>query len=548
MNKSQRKNTLDEIIRVVTEAGVKISNLTFDGYAANISMCKLFGAELDPYSPQFSTFILNPLNQEKIYIIQDPCHMMKLIRNVLARKKVILDDNKLKIEWKYIVSLYNYTKKDSIRCHKITKKHIQWEQNMMNVRVAAETLSESVASCMEFLMKQHHPDFIDAAPTIRFIRIVNKLFDIFNSRDKNHSAVFKRSLNPNNSRVIFDFFDSTIPYLKSLKIEEIRKVKGKRNGGVIEDNNVLIPLLQSKSKTGVRGFIMDMVSLQSMYTEYVENLGILDSILTYYLLQDVLENFFGKVRAFGGFNNNPNVHQFKGAYRKLLCNIQIITSELSSCQVFDVDLPENFNYSNVYFVSSDRPRIAATETEEFKTAYENQKDSIINDVNNMIQIESTEIFGTTSDFSTACIASNIEQKILSSSAFYCEDCRLVFGENRKIKDQSDGNILKWKPCQSTFKICKAAENFFKLYNVRMKTNKYDFRVLYCLIFRTLDIESLFTNSSFACYPLHKYQLIKCIVGQYIARRAANVSKDITLERFDHIFRQKLNHIVTFSGQ
>lgn len=548
LNKSQRRDVVDEIIRNVTAAGVKVSNLTFDGYAANIGMCELFGADLDIFSPTFQTFILNPSNEEKIYIVQDPCHMEKLLRNVLARNEILYDGNNDQIEWKYIVSLYNYTRNDSIRCHKITKKHIQWQQNIMNVRVAVETMSESVACYMEYLMNQRHPEFIDAAPTIKFIRTVNILFDIFNSRSKIHSNLFKRSLNKENARVIFDFFDSTIAYLKSLKIEVTRKSRDKHINGVPNDNSTLVPLLQSRSKTGVRGFIVDMVSLKSMFAEFVEGSGLLDSVPTYYLLQDVIEIFFGKIRACGGYNNNPNVHQFKGAYRKLLSNIKVVSSVLSNCRVFDADLPDHYNYSNVYFVSSRRARIAATDTEEFRAIYDQQKESIISDVNNSLNKINHDTIDTTTNFSTAYIAASIEQKISNCAAFYCDNCRSVFDENPKIEDVSDANVLKWRPCRSTFKICRAAENFFKLYDIRAKEKKYDFRVLYCLIFRTLDFDTLFVNSSFSCDSLHKYQLIKCIVGQYIGQRAANVSKDITLDRFDSIFRQKLNHMVTFSGQ
>lgn len=61
----------------------------------------------------------------------------------------------------------------------------------------------------------------------------------------------------------------------------------------------------------------------------------------YFLLQDVLEMFFGKIRACGGFNNNPNVYQFKGAYRKLLANIKISNSEYANCRLFESTLPSN---------------------------------------------------------------------------------------------------------------------------------------------------------------------------------------------------------------
>ena len=44
---------------------------------------------------------------------------------------------------------------------------------------------------------------------------------------------------------------------------------------------------------------------------------------TYKLSQDHLELFFSAIRAHGGYNNNPNVRQFGGAYKCLLVRHQV---------------------------------------------------------------------------------------------------------------------------------------------------------------------------------------------------------------------------------
>lgn len=97
-----------------------------------------------------------------------------------------------------------------------------------------------------------------------------------------------------------------------------------------------------------------MHSAMHMFTELIEEKSLLTFLPTYYILQDVIEMFFGKIRACGGFNNNPNVHQFKGAYRKLQANIKVQPSKLGNCRYFDNDLPNNLNFSDIYFVSSRR--------------------------------------------------------------------------------------------------------------------------------------------------------------------------------------------------
>ena len=52
----------------------------------------------------------------------------------------------------------------------------------MNVKVAAQTPSSSVADAKEFLMKSEYPDFVDAHRVILFIRTVDQLFYVLNSR------------------------------------------------------------------------------------------------------------------------------------------------------------------------------------------------------------------------------------------------------------------------------------------------------------------------------------------------------------------------------
>lgn len=167
LNKNQRRDLISEIVTAVSKCGVKITNITFDGYSSNVPMCSLLGANLDVSSESFQPYFLNPINNERIYIIMDPCHAEKLVRNTLANRQILYDDNNDKIEWRYFVSLYECSKDSKLRTHKLSKQHIQWRRTAMNVRIASETLSKSVADSMQFLMDQNHPDFVGAGPTIR---------------------------------------------------------------------------------------------------------------------------------------------------------------------------------------------------------------------------------------------------------------------------------------------------------------------------------------------------------------------------------------------
>lgn len=225
LDKNARKKLVSETIAAVTRCGIKITNLTFDGHSANVPACELLGAELginlkNP-NQTLKPFFLNPISKEKIYIILDPCHMEKLVRNRCPAWGFFLDCNGNQIEWRFIQALHEYSCSNDFRTHKLTKKHMQWQRNSMNVRLAVETFSESVASSIEFLMEQDIPEFQGARPTIDFIRRMNTLFDIFNSRHSKDKNIFKRMMSPENKRVIYDFFKETIQFFKNLKVETV---------------------------------------------------------------------------------------------------------------------------------------------------------------------------------------------------------------------------------------------------------------------------------------------------------------------------------------
>lgn len=560
-----RQTLLNRVVATVTRCGVKITNITFDGHSANIPAMEMLGANLKinvkGNNRDFKPYILNLITNDKIFIVLDPCHMEKLVRNRWASCKVFIDEKGGKIEWKYVEELYKYSCANDFRTHKLTKKHIQWERNSMSVGLAVETFSDSVASSIEFLMKQGVPEFQGAQTTVDFIRRMNTLFDIFNSRYTTGRNIFKRNLCVDNKRVIYDFFDDTIKFFKCLKTEEVFYKKKKKNvkiGKTKKQERVVsrieeLPILNTRHKVAFRGFIIDMVSLKGMFGEYVEEKCLINSISTYNLQQDAIEMFFGRIRACGGFNNNPNVQQFKGAFRRIQCNMRMDLSPKSNCRMFDMHLPDNLNYSDIYFVSSKRAKIVLDER-----AYEAQKDSILELVENPecepIELshpfDTHHILDTTAHFMITYLASKIEKKIMECKNFHCNDCRYVFDENEKI-DSIDAKFASWIPCRSTVEICKTAEQFFKLYDgheSKPAKPRYDFKVLYCLIFRTMNFDLIYPNSKFQCDYSHKYQFIKCVVGQYMTLRANQISKQITLQRQESLIRQQYTHLVNFRGQ
>ena len=68
--------------------------------------------------------------------------------------------------------------------NKLKKKHILWMKHKMNVKVAAQTLSSSVASAIDFLCDEVNlPEFHTSEGTSDFIKKIHLVFDLFNSRN-----------------------------------------------------------------------------------------------------------------------------------------------------------------------------------------------------------------------------------------------------------------------------------------------------------------------------------------------------------------------------
>lgn len=383
---TERRHLLQDIITAVTECNVIVTNVTFDGYAPNFLMCEMFGANLNVFSSDFQPFFLNPISNRKIFIFLDPCHMEKLLRNALGTKKVFYYGQNNKIEWRFIESLYNFSKANGMSTHKLTKKHIQWERNSMNVAIACQTFSESVAAAMEYLAKQNHPEFVGSEATVKFIRNINSLFDIFNTKNPSHMNILKRPLCPENHRIIINFFQSIEAYFKEIKFDDEQYVR-KKSGKQSEVKSRKMFILKSRRKVGFRGFLISMKSLSLMYDQYVQEEQLLKNIPTYFILQDVIEMFFGRIRSCCGYNSNPNVNQFKGSYRKVVNNMKIDISQHSNCRIFDSDLPPSIYHTNILSVSSRR---ATVNSKDYEEIYEEQQNIILNEAARMNDIRTAD--------------------------------------------------------------------------------------------------------------------------------------------------------------
>lgn len=130
-----------------------------------------------------------------------------------------------------MANLENCRIKNKFVTHRLTKKHIQWYRNKMNVKLAVQTLSNSVADSIEYLDRHDRPGFRNSAATTKFIRIVNNLFDISNTKKRGSKNIFKNPICQSSAEEIFSTLDEASDYLQSLTLNGQNILKCKKRTG-----------------------------------------------------------------------------------------------------------------------------------------------------------------------------------------------------------------------------------------------------------------------------------------------------------------------------
>lgn len=118
--------------------------------------------------------------------------------------------------------------------------------------------------------------FKEAGPTIKFIRLMNKVFDLLNSRNP-MTVQMKMPIREKNEDLWMPVFEEALTYLRNVKTVCNKK------------------LVTTKKKTPFQGFIITITSVIGIYNDYVK-LQKIKYLLTYKLSQDHLELFFCSVR------------------------------------------------------------------------------------------------------------------------------------------------------------------------------------------------------------------------------------------------------------
>lgn len=530
LSAEDRANIVTEVIKAISERGIKVANITFDGYKSNAKMCEILGANLSAVDGEYITSFPNPYDDSKIRIIFDPSHLMKLWRNTLGNRKVLWDGEE-KIEWDYFVELVDYSRQKNFGLtHKMNKRHIQFYDRKMHVRTAVETFSQSTADAIEFLQQKGHPDFEKATATIKMTRIFDSLWDVMNTQRirKDHPNNLKSALNSFNKTEVFSFMLDAKRYISQLKI--INPRNGKKE-----------LLINSECKTGFRGAIVNILSIIDMYEEFIEKHFWMDHFASYRISQDHLEMFFGKIRSLNGCNDNPNIQQFISAYRKLLLQIDFSISSVSNIT--------SLCNSNVLAVSSRKkhssnsvdPLSSINYTEEMQTEPFSLSTELPQEWEQMQELEET---GDAYDPGIAFAAISLEHRLLKCNEVYCDQCVAVFAHDQKLNSAIPLSNKYDMPTQSTYNICEATDKAIK--DNLGNGDKFKEKI-YSSVMNQIDCQRIFPEGfSEECgHDInHKKFLVKFFIDEYMNNKCAYIAKQTTIalqKRYNKNRLRKLGH-------
>ncbi|KAB0802988.1 hypothetical protein PPYR_05174 [Photinus pyralis] len=293
---SEKANILREALLQLAYTGIVVLGITCDGPHVNFKMMQELGCrttDVNNLKPYFE----NPVNNTKVYAVFDVCHMLKLVRNNWASSSVFLDPEGREIRWEFIDKLHHLQDAEGLYLgNKLRQKHVQWRKAIMKVNIAAQTLSNSV----DLKLK----DFENADATVKFIRNINDLYDILNSRNP-FGKCMNTPLRASNEEYWRPRVENILEYLKNLK-----RIDG-------------TPLYLTQKKVPFLGFIISAYSLLHIYDNEVKLNNSLKYVLTYKFSQDHLELFFCSIRCRNGSMNNPSCLQFYHTYRRMLMNIAV---------------------------------------------------------------------------------------------------------------------------------------------------------------------------------------------------------------------------------
>lgn len=515
LSSEQKAALVSQCLTLLKECGIVISNVTFDGCPANLSMSTKLGCILDVDNMKTS------FGDENVNVFPDPSHMLKLIRNTFGDKKKFIDVSDEIIDFKYVESLNMLQENEGLHlANKLRGEHIRFFKQKMKVKLASQLLSRSVAEALLFckdVLKLK--EFEGCEATVRFILIINDAFDILNSRNLSEYG-YKKPLCEKNIVEVEEFVKKFQYYIKGLLLLDLQ------------------PVLISKRKTGFLGIAMALNSMLQIYNNFIKKEHILKFLPAYKCSQDHLEIFFGVMRLQCGCNDNPTCRLFRSSYKKLLVHNEVRDNGLGNC----ISL-EQLQILNCSSSKKTSEIIVDSETLINYDDIINNENPFINDHSQLQLFLTDYALSNFSEEVVKYIAGFVARKLSSSlKCAQCVSCLLGIKENLlgSFIDFTNRGGLTY-PSNEVITICIIAEKMFRHnQNDGERVNKLK---LIC----ELQKEYFFKwRNKTAVHAVHLSSFVKTVGNVYLNLRIKYACKS-KLKR-DTSNRNIFKKLILFKGQ
>ena len=266
-------------------------------------------------SPEQPWFIHN---NTTYFLVFDPPHLIKSVRNNLMKYSLRFDQNVAK--WKDIEVVFEKDSSLPIRSTpKLTEKHIHPNNfQKMKVKLATQVMSHTVAAaiCMYVSLGLLPPT---AMGTAELIEKFDSVFDCVNSSTSHSTKKLKCAISDQTTHIAF--MKEAMGFIKRVQVMQ---------GNVNVTGRIKC----------LKGWLITLNAIILIW-EHLKTKHNFKFLLTRRLNTDPLENFFGTIRQQGGNSDNPTPVQFSSAFRKLFFST-FLTSSTGNCAADFDDLLANF--------------------------------------------------------------------------------------------------------------------------------------------------------------------------------------------------------------
>lgn len=309
---------LRQAISKLNNIGVTVLAVTSGATACGAETARALGVRINPQRIRCA-FHHPPSSTHCIAYFFDACHALRLIRNTLQYFQKIqwLSDT---VQWQHVVELATLQEKKLLGP---TSGHPESKETcQLKVNLAAQLFSEGVADALEHLQKLGLASFQNCGGTVKFLRTMSRLCDVFHGRGPYCSGL-KGPLLAGNYNKISPLFHEAKSFFVTLTDSTGRYI------------------IKSKRRLGFLSFLLNAESLKWLYSNPVLQKGAPSHhLLTSAFSLEPLEQFLWALRqACSAGSGNPTCAMFQAAYRKVLAGCSLAPDTLhSTASISSLDL------------------------------------------------------------------------------------------------------------------------------------------------------------------------------------------------------------------